>query len=429
VSAIGSIYGLGKLLVGNRGGLLLAALLALNPFYLFHSLNFRMYAPLVLWAILSAWSLLHLTYQQDNDTPKSRHVLLWNIILITSVAAGLLTFYLYAYWVITLVALVLYLDRQHWWQQCLRLGTGVLLTMPWVLWGTLKQLHNADLKRFGVTPESTNPLLTHLQNVAQTLGTHLIVGDWVTTLPLMSVIFSGCITILLLVVCSISLWQSGEQQKLVIALILGILPLLLALLIDLATKKFTLGFGYGRTMIIILPGCLLLLTLWLERASPKQWRIPIATGLLLLYLSINIGDFSLRQRSVFHSVTELVLQQPKQPILVAMNSQAWGHVMRLAYYISPKAPVMLLAQKPLELATNLEKVLKEDIERYPRVIWLDSDNPVWSRLKTDVEIQKEKQRVQQVLSSQYQLKKSQHLSGTMSLDNFTLNIYERFSKN
>lgn len=429
VGAIASIYGLGKLLLGNRGGLLLAALLALNPFYLFHSLNFRMYAPLVLWAILSAWSLLHLTYQQDNDTPKSRHVLLWNVILITSVAAGLLTFYLYAYWVITLAVLVLYLDRQHWWQHGLRLGTGVLLTMPWVLWGTLKQLHNADLKRFGVTPQSTNPLLTHLQNVAQTLGTHLVVGDWVTTLPLTSVIFSGCITILLLVLCSISLWQSGERQKLGIALILGILPLLLALLIDFATKKFTLGFGYGRTMIIILPGCLLLLTLWLELATPKQWRIPIATGLLLLYLSISIGDFSQRQRSVFHSVAELVLQQPKQPTLVAMNSQAWGHVMRLAYYISSQSPVMLLAQKPVELATNLQKVLKQDIERYPRVIWLDSDNPVWSRLNTEAEIQREKQRVQQVLSDQYQLKKSQHLSGTMSLDNFTVNIYERSSKN
>ena len=133
--------------------------------------------------------------------------------------------------------------------------------------------------------------------------------------------------------------------------------------------------------------------------------------------------------SVFHSVAELILQQPKQPTLVAMNSQAWGHVMRLAYYISPKAPVMLLAQKPVQLATNLEKVLKEDIERYPRVIWLDSAEPVWSALDTEAEIQREKQRVQQVLSSQYQLKKSQHLSGTMSLDKFMVNIYERSSKN
>ncbi len=51
---MGSAYGLGRVVLGHRGGLLLAALLGINPFYLFHSLNLRMYAPLVLWATLSA---------------------------------------------------------------------------------------------------------------------------------------------------------------------------------------------------------------------------------------------------------------------------------------------------------------------------------------------------------------------------------------
>ena len=58
VAAIASAYGLGRVVLGHRGGLILAALLAVNPFYLFHSLNLRMYGPLVLWTILSAWALL-----------------------------------------------------------------------------------------------------------------------------------------------------------------------------------------------------------------------------------------------------------------------------------------------------------------------------------------------------------------------------------
>ncbi|MGL4497478.1 MAG: glycosyltransferase family 39 protein, partial [Planktothrix sp.] len=57
LAAIGCSYGLGRFYLGHRGGLLLTALVATNPFYLFHSLNLRMYTSLLLWTILSAWSL------------------------------------------------------------------------------------------------------------------------------------------------------------------------------------------------------------------------------------------------------------------------------------------------------------------------------------------------------------------------------------
>ena len=117
-----------------------------------------------------------------------------------------------------------------------------------------------------------------------------------------------------------------------------------------------------------------------------------------------------------------------QPTLIAMNSKAWGHVMRLAYYIPSQANVMLLADKPANLATSLEKVLKDEAGKYPRVLWLDSSNPLWSRLKTEAAINRENQRIQQVLKTQFQLKNTQDVSGTMSLDKFTINLYTRSSK-
>ncbi|MBR8837204.1 MAG: glycosyltransferase family 39 protein [Stigonema ocellatum SAG 48.90 = DSM 106950] len=426
IAAIGSVYSLGKVVLGHRSGLFLAALLGINPFYLFHSLNYRMYAPLVLWQTLSASALVHLMCEINTPTIKSRRSrFLWNVLLIGSVAAGLLTFYLYAYWVITLAVLVLYLDRQHWWQHSLRLGAGVMLTIPWMLWGALKQLRNADLKRFGSVKEVGSALFIHLQDVAQTLGSNLLLGDWVTSLPPISVAIAGILVILLLLTCSISLWQQGEQKNLGLALILGILPLLLALAVDITTQSFTLGFGWGRTMIIILPGCLLLLALWLERALAWQWRIPVASALLVLYLTISIGDFTLRQRSVFHSVAELLSKDVNQPSLIVMNSKAWGHVMRLAYYIPPQFPVMLLAEHPADIATSLEKVLKNEARQYPRILWLDSSEPLWSPLKTQAEIDTEKQRIQQILSPQFQLRQTQNLAGTMNLDSFTIKLYHR----
>ncbi|MBK1986282.1 glycosyltransferase family 39 protein [Sphaerospermopsis aphanizomenoides BCCUSP55] len=424
IAAMGGAYGLGKLFLGHRGGLLFTALVAVSPFYLFHSLNVRMYAPLVLWAILSTWALLYIIEQKNSDISQSRRSqLLWNGLLIISITAGLMTFYLYAYWLIVLGVLVLYLDRRNWFQHGLRLGTGVLLTMPWVLWGTIKQLRNADLDRFGKAKSTLPPFLRHLQDFTNTLGTDILIGDWATSLDPIVVTLAGCLVILAFLGFSIHLWKQNEHKNLITVLILGILPISLALIVDIATKKFTLGFGFGRTMIIILPGCLLLISLWLEKAVAKEWRTLVAAGILLIYLTISIGDFSLRNRVVFRSVAELMAKDGNQPTLIAMNSKAWGHVMRVAYYIPSSYPVMLLSQKPSELANSLEKVLKEEPGRYSRIVWLNSANPLWSRLKTEAEVKQQEEKIQQVLSSGFKLQETQNLSGTMTLDNFTANLY------
>lgn len=426
--AIFAAYGLGRLLLGHRGGLLLAALLAINPYYLSHSLNIRMYGGLVLWTILSVWALLELIKfptQEKTTAPKKYFVklILWNILLIGAVAAGLLTQYLFAYWLITLSILVLICDRSHWWQHGLRLATGALLTIPWVLWGTKQQLRNRP--NLGGQFDRTGGI-EHLWDMAQTLGTQLVLGDWVTSLPKIITIVTGCLMILLLTACTISLWRQGVRRNLFIALVLGILPILMALAVDIITGKFTVGFGDGRTMIFILPGCLLLITLWLEKAAGK-WQVPIALTLLVLYLSIGISDFSLRPRWMFHQIADLIQQEPTTPTLVALNSNAWGHVLRLAYYTPPSAPVMLLARPPAQLASNLEQAISAAKTSYPRIIWLDSANPVWTRLKTAAEKEQENQKIDNILQSSFKLTQQKQLSGTMSMDQFTVKVYTRSS--
>jgi uncharacterized membrane protein len=426
IGAMAGAYGLGKFILGHKGGLFFAALLAVSPFYVFHSLNVRMYAPLVLWVILSTWALLYLIEQNNSENKLSlRSQLLWNGLLIISISAGLMTFYLFAYWVIVLGVLVLYLDRRHWWQHGLRLSAGVLLTTPWVLWGAVKQLRNADLNRFGNAKSTLPPFLIHLQDFANTLGTDILIGDWATSIQPIVVTLSGCLVILAFIGFSIHLWQKKEQKNLFTALILGILPISIALLSDIVNKKYTLGFGFGRTMIIIVPGCLLLIALWVEKAVGKQWRNLVAAVILLVYLTISIGDFSLRHRFVFRSVAELVAKDASQPTLIAMNSKAWGHVNRVAYYIPAEYPVMLLSHHPADLATNLEKVLKEDPNKYARIIWLNSGNPLWAKLKTEAEIKAEEEKIQQILSSGFKLQETRNLSGTFTLDEFTASLYTR----
>jgi hypothetical protein len=195
---------------------------------------------------------------------------------------------------------------------------------------------------------------------------------------------------------------------------------LLALGADIATGKFTLGFGWGRSMIVILPGCLLLLALWLERA-PQQWRSTAAAALLLLYLSASIADYSFRSRWMFHKIADAIASSPTAPTLIAMNSQAWGHVMRLAYYIPPDVPVSLLAQPSAQLAPALEKALKTGKPAYSQIVWLESAAPIWSPPATETE----RQKIEEVLKNQFQLSQQQSLSGTMDLDQFTLNLYKR----
>lgn len=449
LGAIASSYGLGRVLLGHRGGLLLAALLATNPFYLFHSLNVRMYGPLVLWAVLSAWALLEIigSNQENNDRQnqgqKTQHIL-WTLIFVGSVTAGLMTFYLFAYWVVALAVVVLYLDGRRWWQYGLRFGASVVLTIPWAFWGTRQQLRNADLDRFNAPSGFLGAAIAHLADVANTLGTHLLLGDWVTSLPQALITLAGVVVIGLLGLVVSTLWKRSEQRTLGVALILGIFPLLLALGLDVVAGKFTLGFGWGRSMIVILPGCLLLLTVWLERAS-VGWRQPAAAAVLLLYLGVSISDFTLRPRSMFHELSAIVTPAPQAasnptPTLIVMNSQSWGYVMRLAYYISPEVPVTLLARKSSDLAPSLQKLLagQEIVDQncegsstseclaatsknYDRVLWLESAKPVWSPKTTEAE----KQQMQQVLAQQYKPVQTQHLTGTMLLDDLTARLYTR----
>ncbi|MEQ9548807.1 MAG: glycosyltransferase family 39 protein [Coleofasciculus sp. G3-WIS-01] len=433
IGAIGSAYGFGRRVLGHHGGLLLAALLGTNAYYLFHSLNVRMYGPLLLWVILSAWAALELIDPQKQRFPDKRHKegqhsslyiqLLWNLVFIGSITAGFLTFYYFAFFIVALAILVLWLDRQHWWQHGLRFMAGIILTIPWVLWGTRQQLRNADLERFGGTQTWMETVGRHLEGVTQTLGIHLVLGDWVTSLPLVSATIAGVGAIALLIFCSIRLWRQHHYRVLGVALLLGIFPLLLALIVDIVKGQFTVGFGWGRSMIFILPGCLLLIAAWIERTMGK-WR-PLAAALVLgFYLVISIGDFTLRDRRMFHQIADIIEQEPTTPTLIAINSQAWGHVLRLAYYIPPDLPVTLLAQPPAKLAPVLEKTLNNQTGNFSRVLWLDSGDPIWSKPKTEAEKLKFQQNIQTTLKSQYQLIETQPLVGTMEEDQFTLHLYQ-----
>lgn len=404
VGAIAAAYGLGQKLIDRRGGLLFAALLATNPFYLFHSLNVRMYTPLVLWAILSVWALLEII---------SRPRWKWQIAFIVSIVFGLLTFYLFAYWVVVLATLILVLDRKHWIGHGLRMTIAGMLTLPWAISGTLKQLRNADLDRFGV--REGNPVFLHLQDLFQTVGTQLMIGDWATNLSAGIIALVGLLTSVGLGVAVIYLWKCGQKWRLTVALGMSIFPLLLALCVDVLTRKYTLGFGWGRALIFVLPGCLLLMTVAIRQLKAHQGIVALL--LVLLYLAIDTGDLTLRTRSVFHQVAEVV-QLDSAPVLIAMDSKAWGHVNRLAYYIPSTSRVDLLAQPASELATRLKATL--DKTSYQRVIWLESADPVWSLPATTVE----RQRIQQVLEERFSIAKVQFLQGTMSLDEFQLNLYQ-----
>lgn len=421
--AVGSAYGLGTFLLNPRGGLIFAALLATNPFYLSHSLNIRMYGPLVLWTILSTWAMLKLANYPPAKTRRSPWQLAgWGLVLIGSVTAGLLTQYLFVYWGIVLAVLGLFLNGRRWWQHGLLLGTGGLLAIPWALWGTVQQLRNRSdvLDQIGKAEGIRTIALRHVQNVAKTLGSHLIVGDWTTSLPLVGVVLAGLGAIALLTFCTLQLWQNGERRLLAIALILGIFPLLLALAVDIITGKFTVGFGWGRSIIFILPGCLLLIALWLEQLT-APWQGIAISALLFLYLSLSIGDLSLRERRMFQTVGSWIEPEPTVPTLVAFNSKARGYVLRVARYFPKNDQIAILVQNSAKLAPALDATLKTGPSTYPRLLWLDLVEPVWSDPSTETD----QEAVQAVLSSQYELTQEQEFSGTMKWDRFAARLYSQ----
>ena len=322
---------------------------------------------------------------------------------------------------ITLAVVVLYLDRRKWWQHAIRLGTGVLITIPWVLWGTRQQLRNADFGRFNSPTGFLATLLQHFKDVVNTLGNQLLIGDWATSLPDNIITVTGCIVLAGLISITIYTRKSGDKKTLITTLIFAFFPLLLALLIDIKSGKFTVGFGAGRSLMFILPGCLLLITIWIEK-SAGRWRNLAATALLGLYLTISIADFSIRNRQMFHQLSDIISTQPTTPTLIVMNSKAWGHVNRLAYYISPEYPVFLLAQESNKLAPALQKSLTAKPSVYGRIILLEAAEPIWSEPTTEAE----RETIQGILKPEYQLKNNQILEGTMDLDRFTVRVYHDF---
>ncbi|MGK7887301.1 MAG: glycosyltransferase family 39 protein [Crocosphaera sp.] len=423
LGSMGCAYGLGRRLLGFQGGLLFATFLGLNPYYLFHSLNIRMYCSLVFWVLLSSWCLLELitinTSKKDNFFSK-RYNIFWTILLVFSAASGLMTFYYFAVLFLVFAVLVLWLDRRKWWQYALYLISSIILTIPWVLWGTRQQLRNADLGRFASQDGFVNAMTRHLKEFLDVLGIHLLVGDWSSILPNYVVTIVGLFVFISLIYCIWQLYKNNQKKLLMISLLLGLFPLLLMLTLDIITRKFTLAFGFGRSVIFVLPGCLLLLVTWLEKGGMKFRNIAILS-LLLLYLGINVADFSLRSRQMFHQVADIINEQPNEPTLIIMNSQAWGHVLRLAYYLPTTSPISLLAQKSDNLSPVLAENLSEKSEQYQRILWLDSERPVWGKASTE----EQKQEVKSILELGYNLQKSQQLFGTWELDNFELNVYEQ----
>jgi uncharacterized membrane protein len=455
VGAIVGAYGLGKSILGKREGLILTALFSLNPFFLYHSLNLRMYSPLLFFAILSAWAMVELVEEKGSRESVfkaggageageagealeircslrslallppafSQPSTFWSVVLTFSITAGMLTQYLFAYWVMTLSIFALIFDRRRWWLHGLRLGTGVLFFLPWFFWGTKQQLSNRSDVFRQLSSSKTITLFDHLRDVAKTLATHLLLGESVTKISVNIATALGIIFIILFAMFAIALWQRKEYRKLGTALVFGIVPLLLALAVDIAGKKLTVGFGEGRSLIFILPGCLLLAIAWIETVD-RQWQKLIVGCLLVLYLSIGVANFSWQPRWMFHQLADIIKKQSTTPTLIAMNSNAWGHVLRLAYYTPADLPVSLIAQKPADLASKLKQQIQEKSIAYPRLIWIDLENPVWSKPKTENERLQLQSQIQQAIESKYRLVTSQNLSGTTSLDNFTANIYQ-----
>lgn len=431
--ALGASYYLGRRILGDRGGLVFTALLSLNPFFLTHSLNLRMYAPMVLWVLVSGWCLLVLietNRAETNRAHQTRKKWALRFGIAASLAAGLLTQYLFAYWLFSLAALALYLDRKHWFEHALTLGTGLLLFTPWALWGTRQQIHNRRdvFDQISLEEGPLQSALHHLQDVAQTLANHLLLGHLSTGMlpfgePIKpTAVAIGCGVISFLAVCVVGLYRRRHYRILMISALMGLLPLALALLVDVAAGTFTLGFGWGRSIMVALPGCLLLVAAWLDLGTGRS-RLPIIGLVLAVYLGVNVMDYGMRDRRMFADVGAN-LPAANEPVLIVMNSQAWGHVLRLAYYLEASDSAEVLATDaadgPEALATALSA------KNYNQVLWLRSNDPLWG--VTDVDVAAFADETEALLQDRYpgagqQGPAKQALEGTMDLDSFTLQVY------
>lgn len=465
--ALVTAFLLGRRILGQRGGLIFTALLALNPFFLSHSLNLRMYSPLVLWACLSALCLFVLMGVDRSDSvldtslnaPGLTNVLsdrvaqdaaqdivrhqsqadsgwrcgwrAWLLrgIVAASLTAGLMTQYLFGYWFFALAATVLFLDRKHWFAHGSTLAGGALLFLPWGLWGTLRQVSNrADvLERISANGGFVTIMLQHGKDLTQTVADYLLLGHLTTSMLPMAepikptAVAIGCGVVGFVVLCVVDLYRKRQYWVLTTCFLLGVFPLLLALGVDVVGNKNTLGFGWGRATIVVLPGCVLLVAAWLEKATGR-WREILTAGLLLVYLAVNVGDFVGRDRQMFHQVNATLLDSD-QSTLVVMNSRAWGHVNRLVYYLDEVANPDLLTAKPAEVTTVLSTALEN--KNYDRVLWLSANYPLWDAPEDEDELAQLVSETNQLLQSQYSLMSEQSLRGTMNLDSFELQVYQR----
>ncbi|MEL6937683.1 MAG: glycosyltransferase family 39 protein [Cyanobacteria bacterium J06598_1] len=437
LAAIGVAYLLGKRVLGRRGGLIFAALLSLNPFFLAHSLNLRMYTGMVFWTLVSGLGLLTLLTQRQRDSvhesAEKQTGWLLRLLVAGSITAGLLTQYLFAYWLFALTALVLYCDRKRWFQHGLTLGLGVLLFLPWAWWGVRQQINNRSdvLNQISAAGGPLQSALQHGKDLAQTLANHLLLGHLTTGMmpiaddikPTAVAVGGGVIGFL--VVCVVGLYRRRQYRVLMIAGLMGLVPLAVALGIDVLTGKYTLGFGWGRSTIVALPGCLLLVAAWLDLGTGRL-REGLTVGLLVLYLAVNVGDFGGRDRQMFHQLSKGYIPETQEASLVVLNTRAWGHVLRLVYYIEEMYPgfdIDVLATDPADVTAALAPALAQ--KDYRTVLWLKADYPLWGTPETDEELAQLGLETGAFLQERLEkMKGPQVLAGTMKLDHFELQSYE-----
>ncbi|MEL6488491.1 MAG: glycosyltransferase family 39 protein [Cyanobacteria bacterium J06621_3] len=432
-------YGLGRRILGRRGGLIFATLLSLNPFFLAHSLNLRMYANMVFWALASGLAfvvILQSPVAYPTPETASNRTGLWRSRLlkcavIVSITAGLMTQYLFAYWLFALAALALYLDRKHWFRNGLILGAGVLQFMTWVVWGVRQQINNRSdvLNQISFSGGPVQSALAHGRDLAQTLANYFLLGHLITGMQPISesikptAVAIGCGVIGFVAVCMVTLYRRRQYKVLVVSAILGLVPLAIALTIDVVTGKYALGFGWGRSTIVALPGCILLIAAWLE-FGVGRWREVLTATILTVYLLVNVGDYGRRDRQMFHQVLPY-LPDTDSPTLVALDSRAWGYVLRLVYYID-NPTVDILATAPSDMTNSLENALAA--KDYSTVVWLHADYPLWAAPETAEAAATLKDETEQLLQTRFEaITAPRMLTGTMKLDQFELQPYQKES--
>lgn len=433
LAALVLAYFLGRRVLGKRGGLIFTALLSLNPFFLAHSLNLRMYTSMVFWALLSGFAFLVLLHEKALGGFWAWFL---RAVVTLSVTAGLLTQYLFAYWLFALAALALWADRRRWFRHGLTLGMCVLLFLPWVFWGVRQQINNRGdvLNQISSVGGPLQSVLAHGKDLAQTLANHLLLGHLTTGMvpvaePIKpTAVAVGCGVIGFLVVCVVGLYRRRQYRVLMAGVLMGLLPLAVALGIDVLTNKYTLGFGWGRSTMVALPGCVLLVAAWLE-FGVGRWREVLTAGILAVYLAVNVGDFVGRDRQMFRTLSDGYIPETNEPVLIVMNTRAWGNVLRLVYYMDryygaeDGFDIDVLAAAPADVKDAIAPALaKKD---YRTVLWLKAEYPLWDVPETESELTALNAETETFLEERLEVSKEvRSLEGTMKLDRFELRSYE-----